>query len=503
MRGIKAAALLLAVLLAAQVAGSASTPMSKSDALYADLLPHFQAFFADPSEFEVLARKLMSRTYSVILVHARAPSNKLPLSSPESFKQESFGLFVIDNASGRLHMPVDIFATKRWSDYEVILEEVDERRVDIRRQGARYGDVADRVRYFLDIGSKKVLGAVTHHGMNIYAMAMFQGALYFVGTGDLQTTTLAKLSSPRSNSTGLSGFEVVDRIDGQRIQMIRRASVSGDRLILTGESTRYVLARGGWAVMGNPEAALFTYNSGAGRPVGVPFISFWVPLYMVQEHLVSVPAAGRPPRRFLVWNSRISANSSSPPFKSPGIYEIAGDAYKFYQLPQPTYDLFQRYRPKRVEDGYTKDVAELATEIGPFQPEDRRIWFGLRFYDGEGHTGVGGIGYFDPEMRNYHLTYLKELADWSASAIYVEPNAIWLGLARYGEGAGVAEGIARYDRRSRKVIRYSIPAHVNVIRRFGNGLYLGTSEGISIMVDNKVEHLRFEVDLAGKYHIRH
>ncbi|HEX4841134.1 MAG TPA: hypothetical protein VFV60_03110, partial [bacterium] len=94
-------------------------------------------------------------------------------------------------------------------------------------------------------------------------------------------------------------------------------------------------------------------------------------------------------------------------------------------------------------------------------------------------------------------------ADWSASAIHVEPNAIWLGLASYGEGATVAGAVATYDSRTGKVMRYSLPVHVNVIRRFENGLYMGTSEGISIVVDNKVEHLRFEVDVDGMYHIRH
>lgn len=284
--------------------------------------------------------------------------------------------------------------------------------------------------------------------------------------------------------------------------MIRRVCVEDDKLILTGDSTQYVFAQGKWTVVANPEASLFQHNIGSGAPVGVPFITFWVPLYMVQEQVVPLPAAGTPSRRFLVWNDRIGANSPSAPSRSPGIYEIVGDTHKFFELPQPPYNLFARYRPKRVEDGYTEDVAQLRTDIGPFQLEGKRIWFGLRFYDGEGHTGVGGIGYFDAETRNYHLTYLKELADWSASAIYVERDTIWLGLASYGEGAGIAGGLARYDRRSRKVVRYSIPAHVNVIRRFGNGLYLGTSEGISIILDSKVDQLRFEVDLDGKYHIR-
>lgn len=342
-------------------------------------------------------------------------------------------------------------------------------------------------------------------GTNVYSMTIFQGALYFVGTADEHTSILGKVgpAQPGSSSASLGGSDAVDRIDGQPIQLIRRISAEGDTLTLTGESIRYVFSRGGWVATANPEAALFEYNPGSGGRVGVPFISFWVPLYMVQGHLVSVPVAGGPPRRFLVWNSQISANSGSAPFPSPGIYEITGDAYQFYQLPQPTYDLFQQHRPERVKDGYTRDAVTLETEIGPFQLEGRGIHFGLRFYDGEGYTGVGGIGYFDPETRRYLLTYLRELSDWSASAIYVEPNAIWLGLVMVREGSNLAGGLLRYDRRSGKIVRYFIPALVNVIRRLGNSLYLGTSEGIYVVVDSRVEHLRFEIDPGGGYRIRH
>jgi len=502
MKRTRAATSLLVVLLAGQIAVSASTPLSKSEALYTDLLPHFQVFFAELSELSILTRKPMSRTYSVILVQAYPSTIKQDFSNPDAFKQEAFGLFVLDNTSGRLHMPIDIFATKRWSDYVVIFERIDERRVDIRRRGANYGDVADRVSYFLDIGRKKVLGAVTHHGMNVDAMAVFQGALYFVGTGDLQTAVLVKLDPPRpgSSPTDLPGLEVIDRIGGRPIQVIRTVSSAEGRLVLRGEDTQYVLAQDGWTIATNPEVACFKYNYGSGCPV-VPFISFWVPSYQVREQIIFVPSAGKLPRRFLVWNRRISANSPSDPYKPSGLYEITGDTHEFYPLPQPTYDLFQQNRPKRVEAGYTKDITKLETDIGPFQLEGGRIWFGLSFYDGETYAGVGGIGYFDVETRNYHLTYLKELADWSASAIYVEPGAIWLGLAHYGEGASVAGGLVKYDRRSKRVTGYSMPALVNVIRSLGNRLFLGTSEGISIVVDDKVEHLRFEVDLDGKYHI--
>ncbi len=476
--------------------------MSKSDVLYTDLLPHFRAFFAGLSELKVLARKPLNPTHSVILVHALVhPSKAVTPSTPESFKQEAFGLFVIDNTSSRLYMPIEIFGTHRWLDYEVILEEADERHVDIRRQGATYGDVADRVRYFLDLRRQRVLGAVSHHGMSIYDVTLFQGMLYFLGTPDSETTILVRAAPPQpsSSTARLSSFEVVDRIDGQRIQAIRAVRVEGDRLILTGDNRQYVLRQGRWTVQVNPDVPLFKYNPApqSGTPIGVPFIAFWVPLYMVQEQIVPLPATGVPSRRFLVWNGRISANSAFAPFLSPGIYEMTAGAHKFFQLPQPSYDLFARYRPKRVEDGYTKDVAILGTQIVSFQLEGRRIWFGLTFGETEGFTGVGGIGYFDTERRDYRLTYMREIADWSTSAILVEPGAIWLGL----EGAAGPGGLARYDRRTREVLRYRIPAHVNVIRRFGDRLYLGTSDGIYVVADGKVEHVRLKVELGGKYSV--
>lgn len=340
--------------------------------------------------------------------------------------------------------------------------------------------------------------------VNVYAIGMLRDMLYVLGTPDSATTLLAIFPLPQAGGSVAtqSGLKVMHKIAGQPIQMIRRISVEAENLVLIGDDTRYVLTHGRWAIADNPDVALFKYNSGSGDPVGVPFIKFWVPLYMVQEHIVSLPADGRPLRRFLVWNSRISSNSTSAPFQSSGIYELAGNGYKFYQLPQPTYDLFKRYRPRRVEDGYTEDIAKLNTEIGPFQLEDRRIWFGLRFYDGEGHTGVGGVGYFDPQKGTYQISYLKEIADWSASAILVEPNSVWMGLARYGEGTLIPGGIVSYDRTSKKIVRHEIPRLINVIRRVGDRLYVGTVSGISVMAAGTWEHLQFERDLGGNYLLR-
>lgn len=69
-------------------------------------------------------------------------------------------------------------------------------------------------------------------------------------------------------------------------------------------------------------------------------------------------------------------------------------------LPRTTYDQFAAARPRRVKDGYVRQATELADSAGPWQRKHGAIWFGKYFYDGEGSSGVGGFGYFDPKERS-------------------------------------------------------------------------------------------------------
>ena len=116
-----------------------------------------------------------------------------------------------------------------------------------------------------------------------------------------------------------------------------------------------------------------------------------------------------------------------------GVAERVGGEYKLYELPKSTYEEFARARPGRVKDGYRPDVAAFEEVIGPYQIVGERFWFGKTFYDGEGMTGVGGFGYFDPEERKYVVFFLPEIAPWSASALLVEEKDVWLGLVGHPE----------------------------------------------------------------------
>jgi hypothetical protein len=80
-----------------------------------------------------------------------------------------------------------------------------------------------------------------------------------------------------------------------------------------------------------------------------------------------------------------------------------------HPMPQSTYDEFARARPVRVTNGYTRDDTVLEEEPGPYQIAGSRIWFGKTFYDGEGTSGVGGLGYFDTTTSQYAFL---PVSDW-------------------------------------------------------------------------------------------
>jgi hypothetical protein len=132
------------------------------------------------------------------------------------------------------------------------------------------------------------------------------------------------------------------------------------------------------------------------------------------------------------------------------VTETRGSKTLRYELPQSSFDAFAKARRLRVKDNYIRANTEFDERIGPWQIADAKLWFGKTFYDGEGNSGVGGFGYFDPATRKYTLFAPPEIADWSVTAIIVEPGAVWTGLA--------ARRVRRSERR-RAEVRPAIGDH--------------------------------------------
>ena len=163
-----------------------------------------------------------------------------------------------------------------------------------------------------------------------------------------------------------------------------------------------------------------------------------------------------------------------------------------YHLPQSTYDEFARARRRRVTDNYVRENTIIDEKIGPAQPEGDKLWFGKTFYDGEGNSGVGGFGYFDASDRQYRLFVPAELADYSVSAIRIEPDAVWMGIFQFGEYGGSPAGVLRYDRKTQAVRKYELPDAVYGLTVSGNRTLATTSSGIAVIDGDQVS--RYFVD---------
>jgi hypothetical protein len=486
-------ALVLAVLPVAGALGTGAAGLSAQSRLYAELAPVFKTFHPALTELAVLAQQPIDARYAVMIVRAAVPEDRLvkDFSKPEALKQETFGVFVIDRRSGARHMTVDLFATRSWRAEAVRIHDVTDRHLIVAREGGTYGTVRDKVRYLWSLEGGAVTARLPYIDLRLHTLAEFDGSLYAVGTRDDATSVIVRAPTAPA---GASAYEIVDRIDGRPLPMLHLAVVESGALTLTGDTARYVLQGGRWRVEPNPDAASFRYSTASGAALGLPGVSFWVPGYRVRQHLLPVDDAAR---RVLVWNKGIAANGHGGPATS-GVYELGAAGPRFHQFPQPAFDLFAKYRPARVQAGYTRDFANIETEVGPFQLEGRRLWFGTAFYDGEGTTGVGGVGSFEIDSGRWEVFYEPAMAEWSSSAILVENRAVWLGLMAQPEGAAYAGGLLRYDRNTRAMRRIDVPGIIHVIRRVGPSLYLATDKGLYIYTGEGLKHVDFLPDPDGR-----
>jgi hypothetical protein len=165
---------------------------------------------------------------------------------------------------------------------------------------------------------------------------------------------------------------------------------------------------------------------------------------------------------------------------------------KSYSLRQSTYDDFAAARGRRVTNGYARKNTIIEEKIGPAQSEGDKLWFAKTFYDGEGNSGVGGFGYFDASDRQYHLFVPSGIADYSVSAIRVEPDAVWMAIFQSGEYGGSPAGVLRYDRETQAIRKYELPDAVYGLTVSGNRTLAPTSSGIAVIDGDKVS--RYFVD---------
>ncbi|MFL6449788.1 MAG: hypothetical protein ACJ746_19210 [Bryobacteraceae bacterium] len=153
-----------------------------------------------------------------------------------------------------------------------------------------------------------------------------------------------------------------------------------------------------------------------------------------------------------------------------------------------------------MRDGYRRQVTEFAEEIGPTQVFDDTLWFAKTFYDDEGTTGVGGFGFFDTETKRYKIYSPPDIMDWSATAMLVEPEAVWIALSSRTEGRDVSGGLLRFDRTTETCAKIALPDLIYEFARVGDSLILATDFGAAVLRDGKAR--RFFVDRTSRGHLQ-
>jgi hypothetical protein len=194
--------------------------------------------------------------------------------------------------------------------------------------------------------------------------------------------------------------------------------------------------------------------------------------------------------------SRLSATDSSrdrflPPFPSSSRAFGPARAFKLaegdYDLECGTSHVVVLETGSRRERHHTIPPSDC-DRIGPWVIDGDRLWFGRSFYSGEGNTGTGGFGYFDAVSRRFHLFSPAEIRPFSATAILVQPDAVWLALAVHGEYVSHGEGIARYDRGTNALTRLNIGSSLG--HRFvavGDQILLALDNGLIVIGDGTVK----------------
>ncbi|MFN0104263.1 MAG: hypothetical protein ACKV2U_19530 [Bryobacteraceae bacterium] len=180
-----------------------------------------------------------------------------------------------------------------------------------------------------------------------------------------------------------------------------------------------------------------------------------------------------------------------------GVYVVSlrGGA-RFYPVPVPTVEMYHLLRRAVGAVAFTPGPAPggLENSVGPFAFDGERLWFANRFYDGEGTSGVGAVGSFDPATRRYEMRYLPEIAPWAASVLALDGRFVWIGLMRQPEGSAYGAGVLRFDKETELVRKYPIDGYVSTIVRAGSALYFGTAYGVYTLDadERRLTHVRVE-----------
>jgi hypothetical protein len=172
------------------------------------------------------------------------------------------------------------------------------------------------------------------------------------------------------------------------------------------------------------------------------------------------------------------------------------------QMPVSTIAEFEEARTARNRHIPLEGPREVDEKVGPYQRVGKKIWVGKKFFDFGELVGIGDIGYFDETTQSWEFLHIPEMADWSTSALLVEPDTIWAGMVRNGQGIQEPGGLLRYNLTTHEAVRFDVPDVIGRIIHSGTRIYCGTSRGFAIVDQDQVHTFEFVPQLDGTYVVK-
>lgn len=129
----------------------------------------------------------------------------------------------------------------------------------------------------------------------------------------------------------------------------------------------------------------------------------------------------------------------------------------------------------------------ITQEIGACHRSGDVIWFGISFYEGEGVTGVGGVGRYDLQTKQIEIRRPVKLRGVSANHIFVDGSRLWIGTTGRGECVGqpATERLVVYDWESDRTL--NLGQHhgmcgfvVHGLELVGDDLWVASDLGMSV-----------------------
>lgn len=389
----------------------------------------------------------------------------------EEWFPETWGVVLLDS---QLPGRVRVLDTLRASAARASIEFAAPDEVIVRREASDYGEnlLGDYRQYFFHPDTWADLGRRVYSGVTAVAPVAVQDSVFVAvqvrpmpGTSTAYPSLL--LAVPAKGGTPEVHRHPLDSVYG--------LEAFGDSLALLSESR------------------VWMRTPGIGRWVGTPALDS-----IVRERRLA-DSLHRLHPRLPAFRVRSSASSDT-------IEEVRLTGTRRIPLPAPSWERFARTRPKPVEWN-TLERGEwlLHATVGPSAIVGEQLWFGLKFYDGEGMSGVGGFGVLDPASGRLQVRYPPAMADWSVASLAVEDSVLWLGLASYGEGSTSGGGVARYDIRNGRLSRYDLPGVVTGILPAGSAVYFAGERGLHVLrrgtAGDVLDRLTVRLDRDGAPHV--